>query len=383
MTETPNKIVRGLQSFGSGAAVGATGLVAGATVFSAYGGYFDPAVMPVAAMALMVLPIALITGVFMLVVDLIFWRKASVLIAAAWLVSLPELLVFFPLNAGSPDLTEQERDSSFTVLTYNIIHFWNTRSEERDYVLNPTIEYILGTDADIVNIQELEPADINPNAWRAKNEKVRQSQIDRLFERYPYRYVGSYAAALFSKFPIRHEKLPVQVDSMPNINYFKINIRGHEVNFYNVHLKSLNLTDGDKQFYLDLYHKPASERELKEEIKKAKSTLGSKIKRALVARAREARILRQCIDSVSGPVIVAGDFNDVPGCYAVRTIMDGDLHDAYAEAAFGPTITYHENRFYFRIDQILYRGPEIIGIKRGNCPYSDHYPLLATFTWKQ
>ena len=62
--------------------------------------------------------------------------------------------------------------------------------------------------------------------------------------------------------------------------------------------------------------------------------------------------------------------------------MGDDLHDAYADAAFGPTITYHENRFYFRIDQILYRGPEILSIDRGNCKSSDHYPMIATFRFK-
>ena len=78
---------------------------------------------------------------------------------------------------------------------------------------------------------------------------------------------------------------------------------------------------------------------------------------------------------------MAGDFNDIQGSYALRTILgDGDMHDAYAENAFGPTITYHGNRFYFRIDHVLYRGDmEAVDIERGDTPSSDHYPLLTTF----
>lgn len=371
-----------LRSSLSAIATGVTGIVAISTVFSAYGGFFDPYEVPVAALALMVLPALLITGIIVAVIDLIFWRKAAILIAASWLVSLPPLLVFCPLNISSPVIGEQKNDTTFTVLTYNIIHLWDTHEDHKEYDRNPTLQYILDTDADIVNLQEIAVADLDPNGWRPKREKVTKAQVDSLKAKYPYRFYKPNIAGFLSKYPVEAEELPIQVDSMPNIRLFKVNINGHQIHFYNVHLKSIGLSDDDKQFYRELYDVPADEREIKREIKEAKTKLVSKLASAFRARTREARILRQCIDSVSGPVIVAGDFNDVPGCYAVRTIMGDDLHDAYADAAFGPTITYHENRFYFRIDQILYRGPEIISINRGNCKSSDHYPMIATFRFK-
>lgn len=371
-----------LRSSLSAIATGVTGIVAISTVFSAYGGFFDPYEVPVAALALMVLPALLITGIIVAVIDLIFWRKAAILIAASWLVSLPPLLVFCPLNISSPVIGEQKNDTTFTVLTYNIIHLWDTREDHKEYDRNPTLQYILDTDADIVNLQEIAVADLDPNGWRPKREKVTKAQVDSLKAKYPYRFYKPNIAGFLSKYPVEAEELPIQVDSMPNIRLFKVNINGHQIHFYNIHLKSIGLSDDDKQFYRELYDVPADEREIKREIKEAKTKLISKLASAFRARTREARILRQCIDSVSGPVIVAGDFNDVPGCYAVRTIMGDDLHDAYADAAFGPTITYHENRFYFRIDQILYRGPEIISINRGYCKSSDHYPMIATFRFK-
>ena len=58
------------------------------------------------------------------------------------------------------------------------------------------------------------------------------------------------------------------------------------------------------------------------------------------------------------------------------------MRDAYTDSAFGPTITYIDSRFYFHIDQILYRGDmRAVGIERGNIKSSDHYPLIATFLW--
>lgn len=111
-----------------------------------------------------------------------------------------------------------------------------------------------------------------------------------------------------------------------------------------------------------------------------KSQLLSKLAEAFKIRAQQARAVRNVVDSIGGPFIVAGDFNDIPDCFAVRTIRGKDMHDAYADAAFGPAITYHGDRFYFRIDQVLYRGPfQAVGIERGSINSSDHNPLLTTF----
>lgn len=77
-----------------------------------------------------------------------------------------------------------------------------------------------------------------------------------------------------------------------------------------------------------------------------------------------------------------GDFNDVAGSYAYRTIRSCGLKDAYAQTAFGPTITYNASRFYFHIDQIFYRGNlRAVSIWRGKSRSSDHYPVSATFLW--
>ena len=54
----------------------------------------------------------------------------------------------------------------------------------------------------------------------------------------------------------------------------------------------------------------------------------------------------------------------------------------YAETdAMG--ITYHANRFWFRIDHILYKGNmEARWLERLHNKSSDHYPLLVRFAWE-
>jgi endonuclease/exonuclease/phosphatase (EEP) superfamily protein YafD len=108
-----------------------------------------------------------------------------------------------------------------------------------------------------------------------------------------------------------------------------------------------------------------------------------KISNAAKKRASQANKLNQYIESIDNDnIIVCGDFNDVPGCYAINTIADDDFDDAYAECGFGPMNTYHGNNINFRIDHVLYKGDfEAVSFTRGNVTYSDHYPLFVRFNW--
>lgn len=372
---TPHKPVRStILALG----VGLNLAVAMLTIFSAYGGTFNPEERVIASMAAMVLPLLLIAGIVLSAIDLLFDKRLILVIAAGWAVSLPSILVFSPLHFWKPSLTELQQKDSFTFLTYNVLHFWDFRGEDYPGVeRNETLDYILSTDADVVNIQEYDVLDTK-GPW-----KIKESQVDSLKTLYPYQYTDlDLKYALFSKYPFEQIELHTPREARLAMLGFKLNIKGHEIHLINVHLKSIGLTPEDKTLYKEALDLPATKSELKRELKEVKSQLLSKLSEAFKIRTIQARTARNIVDSIGGPFIVAGDFNDIPNCYAVRTIKGKDMHDAYAEAAFGPTITYHGDKFYFRIDQILYRGPfKAVDIERGDISSSDHNPLLATFVF--
>ena len=350
--------------------------VAMLTVFSAYGGTFDPEERVIAAMAAMILPLLLIAGGLLFIVNLFFDRRLVVILLAGWAVSWPSIKVFAPLNGWTRELTPAERKRSFTFMTYNVLHFWDYRGPDHPGVeRNATIDYILATDADIVSIQEYDELKTD-GEW-----KITPAQVDSINHNYPHRYTQlEHGYAVFSKYPFEHIPLDLPKECRNAITGFRLNINGHEIHLLNLHLKSIGLTPEDKELYKEALAVPQTKGELKREIKEVKSQLLTKLAEAFRIRTIQARTVRHIVDSIGGPFIVAGDFNDIPGCYAVRTIKGKDMHDAYAEAAFGPTITYHADRFYFRIDQILYRGPfTAIDTERGDISSSDHNPLLTTF----
>lgn len=346
------------------------------TVFAAYGGMFDPGEVVVAALMAMMFPAFLLVSLLMLMVDLIFWRKAAVMMILGLLASLPPILNFSPVNTSGRRLTAGEQARSFTFLTYNVLHFWDFRGNVPGLETNATIDYILSTDADIVSIQEMEFM----KSWPLWN--ITPGQIDSLSRRYPYRMINvSQELSLLSRYPFEFVDLHLDEDIARRLACFRIHIDGRTVHLFNVHLESIGLTPRDKELYQNLFDKyPGSERALRRELSQVKTQLVSKLAKAFTERTRQARAIRHAIDSIGGNIIVAGDFNDIPDCYAIRTIMDGDMTDAYAQNALGPTITYHGNRFYFRIDHVIYKGDmECVRLKRGDVPSSDHYPFLATF----
>ena len=141
---------------------------------------------------------------------------------------------------------------------------------------------------------------------------------------------------------------------------------------YNIHLASYRLDEEDRDEIDRIKHGDMSENS-KKTIKKFKNTV--------LEHEKEVDMLISHVEKSAHKTIMCGDFNDTPFSYAQRTIMGTDMTDVYKECAFGPTITFHANRFYFRIDHMLYKGRnlEAVDIERGDIKYSDHYPLVATF----
>lgn len=357
--------------------IGLNILVAMALLLSAYGGLFDPGKFVVAALMTMALPAMMVLGFVTAVLDIVVCRKALWIILAAFAVALPPLSNFFPLHFRHSELTEAEKQRSFTFLTYNVMHLWDFRGNVPGEDENATVDYILNTDADIVSLQEAEIIRQWP-LWRITAE-----QIKALEAKYPYRQIGiNDQFSVLSKYPFTMIPLDYPPRDVKHFCAMRLYVGGDTINLFNLHLESIGLTPDDKALYRNLLKDtPDSEQELKREVKAVKTQLIAKLAKAFNERAAQARYVRNVIDSIGGNWIVAGDFNDVPTCYAIRTIREGDdLHDAYAECATGPTITFHASRFYFRIDHVLYKGNfKAVDIERGNPLSSDHYPLLTTF----
>ena len=97
-------------------------------------------------------------------------------------------------------------------------------------------------------------------------------------------------------------------------------------------------------------------------------------------RVFEAEQLLKLLAGIKGPLIVAGDFNDLPGAAAYR-IMTRQFRDAWVESkAVGDGLSYPADKPAKRIDYIFYRPDDFIRATRAwiiNTQASDHLPVVA------
>ena len=356
------------------------------TVCAAYGGVVNPVVTTIPAILSMTFPFWLGLSAALLIAALLARARRMALVPLLGILcSAGPAASYTPVNLFRENVAERDSSRVFTLLSYNTANFVgvNDGAVPAEKYLAPgaprngIAEYIIESGADIVVAQEFPP--MRPNPFLGFTAEM----IDTLAAVYPHTQhfppsayaEGEHRCRIFSKFPMRRVELPPPSGSA-EWSAAMVDIRGMETLVVDVHLQSIGLSRQDKELYREL-----TEGDGRGKMREVRQTLIGKLSRAMRLRAWQAVRLRQAIDSIGAPnVIVAGDFNDIPGCYALREIAGGDFRNAFNDAANGPMITFHSDRFYFHIDHILYRGAmEAVDLRRGPCAESDHYPLLATF----
>ena len=345
-------------------------LVSGAYLLGAYSGYIPPVRWIIPAFLGLFFPALLVAQIGVTIFWLLAWDKRRLLlVAAVWLISLPQLLVYFPISRAEKSLGTEEE--SLRILSYNVCAFGfkpHTKTSP-----NATLQYIKSSGADIICIQE---AMLNQNPWAGVVSKTLRSYLD---EDYPYINVirvnrGGSTLALLSKYPIKEAKeipLPSWVNGAVA---YKVDIRGKETLVINVHLESFRLHRVDGEDYLRLAKEGDAIR--------LKDALRAKLSPTFRSHNIQANIIHDLIQHYgSGRVIVCGDFNDTPLSYARYKIGEG-LEDAFVSKGNGLGISFHTRPFFVRIDHILF-GPAFRALRcevDKTASESDHYPIEAVLT---
>ncbi|MDE5687269.1 MAG: endonuclease/exonuclease/phosphatase family protein [Paramuribaculum sp.] len=348
-------------------------ITASALILCAYGGCVNPLRSVLPALMNLMFPAIAIFSLLLLVTFAFFARKTAIILAAAFVICSPPLFNLCPVNLfrSVPD-----GENSFTVMTYNVCNLTDFTNPTSDCTTNPTLAAILSERPDIAALQECQTFE------HSRSAEVNTDMLDSLYNIYPYRTNGAEGQALLSKFPFEELKLHFNTTHIFQVRAYRINAHTDTFTLFNLHLKSIGLTDSDKELYKDLTKGKTETSSIRAELSDIKHDLLSKLATAFRERAVQAQRVKELVDSIGGNVIVCGDFNDAPGCYAIREIKSAGLDDAYRHSATGPCITYHADRFYFRIDHILYRGFTPAKTICPKIPYSDHYPLITTFVHK-
>lgn len=336
-------------------------------LFTGYAYVFNPSKTPLLSLLTYGFPLVAVANL----VFVLYWLlrfKGWILISLAGIVlTLGAHRAWFPVNLAH----EEPGERQVKILTFNVMNF-DFVDRPANGGMHPVVEYIASSDADIVCLQEVGEGFIR--------HRLHDHRMKKALKLYPYFASGAsegrYSVVCLSKYPIVSQHR-IDYESQSNSSFhYKVLIDGDTLTVINNHLESNKLNPKEKDQYTKLITQTETE-----ELTSVAKMLGSKVGNATSIRAAQARAVAAEIQQCRHPVVVCGDFNDVPDSYVYRTIKNG-LRDAWVERGCGWGHTFHESYFLFRIDYILH-SPDITIVDVGldKVRLSDHYPLTATLSF--
>jgi len=295
------------------------------------------------------------------------------------LLSLFMLLITYSifdrtLKINPPDI-QPNPPFTFSLLSYNLMY-----GDYHKFVDKKNVNSAIG----LSNVLDTLSADIKCFQEMYNTEKYHEFDLLRRISKRNAYYVymhsnsnndkgqGAIGLAIFSRFPIISKK---ELYWPPNNNGMlsaDIVVDKDTIRVINAQLKSMGIR---------------VQNILKEDNKidrtETKNVL-AKLKGGFEDRGLQVNLLENWIEESPYPVILAGDFNELPYGYAYGRIRK-KLNNAFEETGFGFGFTYHKVLSFLRIDNQFFDDRHIKNIDFltiSNVSFSDHYPVKAWYLMK-
>lgn len=333
--------------------------------FCAYTCYLHATYHPNFSFFGLAFPAFLVLDICFILFWLIFKWKIALLPVLGMLCCAHSVRTYCPIN-----LKREVPEGAIKVMSYNVCYFGGALKNDEMTENNPILNYIIGSNADIVCIQE---------GSVANKPKVKEM----LGSVYPHIQEGeesNHINVCLSKYPIIDTEL-IAYESKSNKSFaYKILIGNDTVLVVNNHLESYRLHDEEKDEYKSIIRHPSD----KGNVRKYDSLTGI-LSATNKIRGLQADRVAEYVDSVPCRYkIVCGDFND-PSLSYTHHRLTRNLVDAYTQSGFGPGISFHESGMYFRIDGILVSDNITTYQTKvdNSIAESDHYPIISHLFLKE
>lgn len=319
-------------------------------------------------------PYLLIATILCFVISLLSKSKWAILSLLALLVSWQQITALFAFHPSN-NFDNNKEASSLRVLSWNVSS-WTENQSATDAVSrmglrNLMMDAVKEQNADVLCFQEFFES-YAPELFPANIPVLKSMGFNYCYFSPAGKTMnGGLAGGLciFSKFPFTDTVFykAEKGNNSEGISVADIQFNNKTIRIINTHLESPRLK---KQEYGAIG-----------EVEESRSVFG-KIKRAYAKRKEQAEIVRNIIDSSIQPVIVCGDFNDVPNSYAYFKVK-GNLQDAFLKKGFGIGRTFQYISPTLRIDYIFCdKNFRIQQYANPPYKYSDHYPQVVDITYQ-
>ncbi len=330
----------------------ATFIVAGFTFFGLFGGNVNPVGNTAQAMLVYVLPMAIVANVLLLLYWIIRRRWIWMLIPLFTLICcIPYIGTIYQLRSQTSDANAQ---SGIKIASYNVAMF---NRETTGFIASDILASMKKQRVDILCMQEY-----NEISGDKKNSEIYKDYFN-------YMQTGRNDMVVYSRYPITSSDVIDFGETNNSAMWADIDINGTIIRVFNVHLETTGISR--------TLHKAAKQEAIGVEIDNNRilNAIYGNYARGMVFRASQANTVANEIKGSENPVIVCGDFNDVPYSYVYNTML-GNLVDGFKECGSGWMYTFSGQK-KFRIDYIFH-SESMTGIDyyKQDLNYSDHYPVF-------
>ena len=329
------------------------------TLVGLFGGDVQPAGNTARAMLVYALPLLIIANAVFLIYWLIRLRFHWALMPLITLLCcIPYIGTLFQI--GSTD-EKADAKSGIKFASYNVARF---SGETTGFIALDILSEMKRQKVDIVCFQEY-----NDFSGDKKNSDSYKDYV-------PYSAFGNNDMVVYSRYPIVNKKNIDFEQTNNSAMWVEVNVNDNIYRIYNVHLETTGINSA--------LHKASKL------ANKGVDVQGNALVNAIyggytigmIARSGQANMLAMDMRESEAPVIVCGDFNDVPYSYVYNTML-GDKIDGFKECGSGFMYTYRGGK-KVRIDYIFHdKGLEGLSYYKKELSYSDHYPVFMRIATKQ
>lgn len=307
------------------------------------------------------------------------WFFINLAFAIYWLIRF-KVKIFLPIIAisigyshvgrlyqfGAPQKVVSN-DQKLKLMSFNVRLLNEYGWIEDSNVKDKTLQLIEGEKPDIVMIQE----------FTGDKEFIRQSGFK--YQLFKPSQKGKHGSIILSNLPFqKNGVVTMEGDSSTNNQFQFADIEWHRktMRLFNVHLASVGLERAD----YELLENPDTENQ--EELERGLKSIAENLSKAFKRREVQVKAVMKEVKGSPHPVVLAGDFNDVPQSFVYHEI-NNELEDSFENGGEGFGKTYVKSPVPLRIDYIFHSNEiNAFNFKRIKKELSDHYPIVTDLEWR-
>ncbi len=330
------------------------------TFVALYGGSVSPIGHSARAMLVYILPVLILANAIMVV----YW-----LVRRKWIFSLiplitiacciPYLGTLWQFRSFDKNADAQ---AGIKVASYNVCMF---NRETSGFIAQDILAEMRRQNVDVLCMQEYN---------EVSGEKNNSESYKDYF---PYMAMGRSDMVIYSRYPITDSKKIMFEATNNSAMWADIDVKGEKIRVFNLHLQTtgINGTQHQAKGMLAKGYDVSTNRFLQ--------AIYGNYMLGIMFRTGQANIIANEKRSSEKPVILCGDFNDVPYSYVYNTVL-GNMVDGFKECGSGWAQTFRGGKKAVRIDYIFHdEAFKGLAYYKSELTYSDHYPIFMKLSFEK